>query len=730
MTREEVLAKAAEWEAAGQPDKAAKLRAYAETLAPAAPVHDRATVEAKAAEWEAAGQPEKAEKLRAYGRTLQPVAEVASDPENLNEALGIAGRVADPVAGSPEDLDMRADEIAVFEAANPKLKGKYKPGDTLPKPGAKVGLGKRQTTTVAPWRERDIKRAEDTFGETAMAMMEGPVEGMKSFAGGITGANPSPSREFLANDPLTQGLPGPLLTGMGAVGDLGGAALSGVGAGLSGLIGLGTELVPGQTAQGERKLADDLLGMASVAVPELAGVSSVPARVAAASSKVPPAVPAVPKVADDVAAAERLGIPVMRTDVSPPSTFVGKVAQKTGESIPLAGTGGMRAGQNSKRVQAAQNFVREYGADGTASAIDDVAAGLLEKRGADLKKFTQQKREVIEGLSDKGVVPTPKAIAAIDDQIAKLKKQNMSSLDPVIAKLEEFKTAIRDQKLTEIEANRAVIGEAFSGLDMGAIRGAGEKALSAVYGPLRDDMAAFIKSVGGQTALNKWGSANAKLSDMAGELGNSALKRALSKGEASPETVRTLLFSGKPSDVKLLYQNLNDTGRASARTAIVQEALAKAGGLENLSPDRFKTALSKLGNQVGVFFKGDDLDAATGLVRALKLTERGAVAGAAPLTGIQTLPALMGLGLGGTLGLAPAALTGGGIGMVARIYEATGVKRALRQMAKAKGPKEDAAALQTLSKALEDAGIPTGNAAAQAANANAKPDYEALWGRY
>lgn len=725
-TVEEVLAKAAEWEAAGHPDKAAKLRAHAETLKPTAK-YDAATVEAKAAEWEKAGDAEKAAKLRAYAATL-PRAEPAK-PD--------AGPAVPPPVGEGDTADaMRAQAFARFEEANPILKGRYSP-DNFPKAGEVVmgvGGGGRSggaRYTVKGYQEAKAE-ASDTFGDTAAAMMEGPVAGMKAFAGGLAGG-PSPSRDFLARDPLTQNLPGPVLTGLGAVGDLGGAALSGLASGISGVVGLGAEAIPGQSGAQERRLAEDLTGMSMFAVPELAGVSSIPARVAATAPKVAEAAPVVPRLAEDVAAAERVGIPVMRTDVKPPTTFVGNVAQKAGESIPIAGTGSMRAAQNEARVRAAQNFVKEYGADNAAPAIDDVAAGLLEKRSADVSKFDKQKKEVIGSLADKGTVPVPKAVAAIDDQIAKLRKQKMAGLEPVIAKLEDFKRAITDQGLSEIEANRKVIGEAFSGLDMGAIRSTGEKALSAVYGPLRDDMAAFIKSVGGTAALNKWATANAKLADMAGELANTALKRALSKGEASPEVVRSMLFSAKPSDVKLLAKNLDERGKASARAAIIQEALGKAGGLDDLSPDKFKQALGKLGSQVGVFFKGEDFAAADGLLRALKLTERAGVAGVAPLTGVQNVPAVVGILVssffGGSIPATAAAL--GGIGGIARIYEATGVKSALRALSRAETPKAQGQAMQTLARALEDAGVPTAQAAAtEAANANRQPEYEALWGRY
>jgi len=188
----------------------------------------------------------------------------------------------------------------------------------------------------------------------------------------------------------------------------------------------------------------------------------------------------------------------------------------------------------------------------------------------------------------------------------------------------------------------------------------------------------------------------------------------LTKGEATPESVRTMLFSSKPSDVKRLAEALPENGKAAARTAIVQEAIAKAGGIEGLSVERFKNALEKLNSQVGVFFKGEDLEAVTGLLRALKLTEQAAKAGAAPLTGVQNMPALVTLMLssftGGSLVGTSAAM--GTIGGIARIYEATGVKTALRRLGKMQGPKAERAGVKMLEEALKKAGMPASSQAA------------------
>lgn len=199
-------------------------------------------------------------------------------------APAMDGPVLPGAAQAQTEDQMRSSLFAQFEEANPALKGKYTP-DSFPKAGESVPVGGKYRSAqyvVQPYRGSG---KEDTFGDTAAQMVEGPMAAAGAFAGGLTGG-PSPSRDYLANDPLTKGLPGPVLTGLGAVGDLGGAALSGLGAGISGAIGLGAELVPGQGATDERKLAEDLTAMTMFAAPELAGASSVIGKAPSITAKV------------------------------------------------------------------------------------------------------------------------------------------------------------------------------------------------------------------------------------------------------------------------------------------------------------------------------------------------------------------------------------------------------------------------------------------------------------
>lgn len=282
-----------------------------------------AEIEAAAKRAEAAGDTAAAGVLRAKIAEIQPAPDKIKAAAERAKAAGDQAaydvlmsnlptetkpqKLADmPVASAPgagqaqtED-QMRDSRFAQFEEANPILKGRYT-AESFPRVGESVvgqgGGGKSGAAryTVQPYAGSD---KTDTFGDTAAEMVEGPMAGARAFAGGLTGG-PSPSRDYLASDPLTKSLPGPVLTALGGIGDIGGAALSTVGAGIAGAAGLLAETMPGQGVTGERKLAEDLTGMSMFAVPELAGASSVPAKIAATAPKAVPVVTkAAPKVAE------------------------------------------------------------------------------------------------------------------------------------------------------------------------------------------------------------------------------------------------------------------------------------------------------------------------------------------------------------------------------------------------------------------------------------------------
>ena len=404
-----------------------------------------------------------------------------------------------------------------------------------------------------------------------------------------------------------------------------------------------------------------------------------------------------------VAEAEKVGVPLMTSDVSPPRTFMGKAAQAAGERVPFVGTGPVRQAQQEARIGAVRDVLSDFGAGPSAQASDAVMADLLATRGAEVSKYATQKTDVIKRLSTSGTaVPVVRATAAIDQQIAKLQGLKTKELEPVVARLDDWKKSLQNQSLVNVEDLRKQLGESFKAPELASVRSTGEKSLSSIYGALREDMSEFIRGTGQPQDIAKWTDANKKLSSMMGELKTSALKSAIEKGTDTPEAIRGILFSSKPSDVRLLYRNLSDAGRDNAKAALLAHAAEKATTNDVLSAERFISQVDKLGPQFGVFFKGDDKKRVDGLMRVLGATRRGAEAGVMTNSGQQGVASLTALGAGQLTGSAlggAAAL--GGAGLAARLYESPAVRNLLLYVPGTKvGSAEEAAILKRISSAL------------------------------
>lgn len=390
-----------------------------------------------------------------------------------------------------------------------------------------------------------------------------------------------------------------------------------------------------------------------------------------------------------VKSSEAIGIKPMTSDVLPPTTFAGKSAQVLGERIPVVGTGPVRAVQQVKRVDAVRNVLREYGALDAANASDDVMKDLLVKRSKDITKYSSLKNDVINKLSTAGKVPLSKTNKTIESEIGALQSLRSTESAKGAAVLDDFKNAFQNQDLKNIEALRKQLGEKLSDPDLSAVKGDLQKSVGRIYKSLKDDMGEFIKSTGDRRDITKWKVGNAQLSKMIGDLQNTTLKSALKKGDMTPENIRSMLFSKKPSDIQSLARGLTPKGRANARTAILQEVAEKSGGLENLSPQKFATQLGKLDKSFQVFFSGKDKKVIDGLLKSLQLTRRAADAEVFAPTGAQlSIPvgAAVLTDMLGTVGGGLAA--GASIGSVARIYESKPIRDILIKISLAPKGKE------------------------------------------
>lgn len=558
------------------------------------------------------------------------------------------------------------------------------------------------TDPLQPRITEPVETEPAGFGDLTADMTEDARAQFGEYIGGVF--NPAESKTYAA---MPETWNPKLRATYATLADLGLAALTGVDVaakGAAGLVGEASGLL-GASEGSQQRLARDL-----AAIPE--AFAGSPASLGAGAVRGRPTAKPTPMPSQaelDIAEATGRGIRTMTSDVVSPESFAAKWAQSVGERIPIAGTGGQRAAQQAERISAVEDVARQYG----ATAIDDLPADIVEDlaktRSTRINNLRTQKSDVISGVS--GEVPMTKTIAAIDEEIANLRGLQTKSVEPAIAMFEDWKKAIQGQDLEGIERLRGLIGEAYNSPDLAAVSGTVQKATNRLYGPIVEDMGDFIKGNGQRGDFAKWRKANKDLSEMVGELENSALKAALKKGDVTPEVVERLIFSKKKSDVKTIYRSLSDEGKAKVQSAIIGRALRSAGAISpegqlnigDVSPDQFAAAINRLGPQVGIFFSGKDKASIDGLMRALETTKRAGQAGVAPPTGVQNFQTILGMALVDVMGgMGAATATGGGIGALARIYEGPRIRDGLARLARTKpGSADEEKAYKALVRKLE-----------------------------
>lgn len=415
-----------------------------------------------------------------------------------------------------------------------------------------------------------------------------------------------------------------------------------------------------------------------------------------------------PTANEAIAAAENAAIPMLTSDVARPKTWFGNWVQQTLEKVPVVGTGGARAAQREAREAAVTKLYDDF-AGGTAE-IDDVTRDFLKVRGEQIGRLTRQKGEVIDGVSANPIDVTD-AVAVIDQNIAKY--GNLANYQPLVAKLQSFKSDLLSGDIRQVELVRKVIGDALGDDTLKPVASELKKVVNDLYPALREDMGRHIQKFGKAGDFSKWRAANEALSDFATDLENATVKRVLAKGNATPEEARLLLFSKKPSEVRALFSGLSEEGKKNARALIIQDMVEKAGGIDDLSVAKFTRQLKDSAKKIGVAFEKDEADRLTGLLKALQFTRRADQAAVNTPTGQALIPLLASGGLGAYFAPGTSAILGTVVAG-ARMFESKAVKNLLVALSRtAPGSKAEQNVLGSLAKALTtQAGIKGGEAGA------------------
>jgi hypothetical protein len=400
-----------------------------------------------------------------------------------------------------------------------------------------------------------------------------------------------------------------------------------------------------------------------------------------------------------VSAGRELGIPILTSDVLQPRTFAARALRETGEKIPLIGTGELRAAQQQFRRQALDDVAHRYG----EFSYDAIIRSLRTQQDTVKRAAGNVMNQAERRLDDIGQIPTNRTVRSIEDAREAILRPGVvtSEADRVaISELDNLLTTMQDtgQIFSTLKQNRTAFNEIIKGVDnaeRSQLTSRTKSILESISRAMKGDMDEFASANLSSSGFSKWQRANAVYAEEATKLTKSRLKNVLDKGDITPENVKTLLFSRKPSEVRLLSNSLTTRGRQNARAAVISRIFDDAQGVgREITPDSFANALKNNSDQIEILFRGADRRQLQGLEMVLNATRRAQQASVTTNTG-QALFA-GGLGLSLATNQLETLLTAGSIGGIARLYESAPVRNALLRVAAAPPNRIDSAVQSAL----------------------------------
>ncbi|EBX4721427.1 lytic transglycosylase domain-containing protein [Salmonella enterica subsp. enterica serovar Rubislaw] len=377
-----------------------------------------------------------------------------------------------------------------------------------------------------------------------------------------------------------------------------------------------------------------------------------------------------PEAQQAIRFANSADVPLHTTDVLPPNSRVGRMAQTTAENIPFAGTSSMRANQQEARSQLVDEFASRFG-----EYDPSIVIGSLKAKTSGIRKAAGNRLEQVQSaMTGVNIQPT-RAIQQIDDEIGKLQKLGQVADTDTISKLQAYRNELAkgDVNLEQLSRLRTQFRMDVRG-ERTQMPPPAEAAVQRVYRAMTGDIDNSIGQNLGNDTLRRYKQANAVYADEASKLQNTRLKNVLMKGDLTPEVVNNMLFSKNKSEVQNLYRSVGQVGRAQMRNGIIGKAMEKSGG----SPDQFLRQINLMSNQTGIAFKGRDAAYLKGIKNYLEATKRAGQAGVTTPTGQQTIPFILGIG---TVTNPALVGVGGGYGLLARIYESEPARNAMLRLA-------------------------------------------------
>ena len=310
----------------------------------------------------------------------------------------------------------------------------------------------------------------------------------------------------------------------------------------------------------------------------------------------------------------------------------------------------------------------------------------IAKKKANLQKL-QNQMDTIAGQEIS--IPTPKLTEAIDEKLAEIQPNYETEMQKGLgqfSKMREELLAMRAQAaenkgLNALENVRDTYSKKYKNNDPGAL-----DFENLFYPSLKEDMGNFLKSKN-PVDYKKWQVGTQEVQTLGKEVKNTSLSSIMNKGDIVPESAKNILLSKNASEVEILAKYLDNKGKQSAKSVIVEDMMARSRlkGEENIDPDKFLESLSQRQNQIKTFFSKQEQDAIEGLKRALQATKRsGKYAKSTPLQmGLGTIGAA---GFGSLLPGLTQSLMGvaGAVAVGGRIYQSKAMRNTLVALGRVK----------------------------------------------
>ena len=428
-------------------------------------------------------------------------------------------------------------------------------------------------------------------------------------------------------------------------------------------------------------------------------------------------------IRETVEQARKAGRPVFTSDVLPPKTTFGKRAQDFSEGT-LLGTAAARDAQQAARLEAIDEVLNLFGAGADKELAASIAQNVNKTKSDYIDHWSGQKNSVLDrvsfGIPSLKSPELARTFIALKEEIDALNQTNRQLYAPIVAKLEAFGKGLLGDAILDpatgnvlgyngltlkaVEQNlQAIKPFLTSDQSLASVKSPLQKIGNKLYGALSEDIKGAIRTAEGQPSVDQYTIAKAKLKEGIKDLESTALRAIFRKADVTPEQINTALFSKRPSEIRLLYKNLDANGRSVARAAILSRAaeMAVIEATGELSTAKFSTALGKLSKQTGVFFSGDDLKAVEGLANYLNLTKRAESFNVDPRTGARLLAPLGVAMLVNAAGKAIAVASMGTAGLLARAYESPVIRKLLTEFPRLKNNSdEQIAAIKRISEAI------------------------------